>query len=66
MTQSTENDQRSELLGMRTPPVVTAEEWKAAWEKLHEKEKAHLAGARRAGRRTPADALAGGREGLFL
>ncbi len=26
---------------MQTPPVVSAEEWQAAWERLREKEKAH-------------------------
>ena len=41
MTTSSENGQRSELLGMQTPPIVSAEEWKAAWEQLHVKEKAH-------------------------
>ncbi len=41
MNPTSENDERSELLGMKTPPVVTAETWKAAWEKLHEKEKVH-------------------------
>lgn len=38
---SPENGQRSELLGLQTPPIVSAEEWKAAWEQLHMKEKAH-------------------------
>ncbi|MFC4174134.1 DUF899 family protein [Microvirga sp. GCM10011540] len=41
MTTSSEDVQRSELRGMKTPAVVTAEEWKAPWEKLHVKEKAH-------------------------
>lgn len=41
MTTSSENGRKGELLGMRTPPVVSAEEWKAAWEELHVKEKAH-------------------------
>src|SRR5918992_12338 len=40
MTRS-ENGQRSELLGMQTPPVVSAEEWNAAREQLRVKEKAH-------------------------
>jgi predicted dithiol-disulfide oxidoreductase (DUF899 family) len=41
MTTSSENNRESELPGMRTPPVVSAEEWKAAWAELHLKEKAH-------------------------
>jgi predicted dithiol-disulfide oxidoreductase (DUF899 family) len=41
MTTSSENSRGSELLGMQTPPVVSAAEWKAAWEELHVKEKAH-------------------------
>jgi predicted dithiol-disulfide oxidoreductase (DUF899 family) len=41
MATSSEDIQRSELLGIKTPLVVTAEEWQVAWEKLHEKEKAH-------------------------
>jgi predicted dithiol-disulfide oxidoreductase (DUF899 family) len=41
MTTSPENGQRSELLGMQTPPIVSTGEWKAAWEKLRVKEKAH-------------------------
>ena len=41
MTTSSENGQGSDLLRMQTPPIVSAEEWKAAWEKMHEKEKAH-------------------------
>jgi predicted dithiol-disulfide oxidoreductase (DUF899 family) len=41
MTTSPENGQRSELLGIQTPPVVSAGDWKAAWERLHVKEKAH-------------------------
>ena len=41
MTTSSENGQGSELLGMQTPPIVSAKEWKAAWEGMHEKEKTH-------------------------
>jgi predicted dithiol-disulfide oxidoreductase (DUF899 family) len=41
MTTSSENGRGSELFGMQTPPVVSVEEWKAAWEELHVKEKAH-------------------------
>jgi predicted dithiol-disulfide oxidoreductase (DUF899 family) len=41
MTTSSENGRGSQLLGMQTPPVVSAEEWNAAWEELHAKEKAH-------------------------
>lgn len=41
MTASSESIQWSELRGMQLPPVVSAEEWKAAWERLHVKEKAH-------------------------
>lgn len=40
MTLSSES-QRSELSGMQTPPVVSADEWKAAAQRMHEKEKAH-------------------------
>ena len=41
MTTSPESGQKSELLGMQTPPIVSAGEWKAAWEHLLVKEKAH-------------------------
>ena len=41
MTTSSENGQRSALHGMQTPPIVSAEEWKSAWEQLLVKEKAH-------------------------
>lgn len=41
MTTSSENGRGTELPGMQTPPVVSAEEWKAAWKELHVKEKAH-------------------------
>jgi predicted dithiol-disulfide oxidoreductase (DUF899 family) len=41
MITSPEKGRESELLGIKTPPVVTSEEWKSAWEQLHEKEKAH-------------------------
>ncbi|NZA27445.1 DUF899 domain-containing protein [Luteimonas sp. SJ-92] len=40
MTTSSENGGTRELSGMRTPPVVPAKEWQAAWEALHVKEKA--------------------------
>jgi predicted dithiol-disulfide oxidoreductase (DUF899 family) len=40
MTTASESAQ-SELLGMETPPIVSAEEWKAASERLLVKEKAH-------------------------
>lgn len=35
------SSQKSELLDMQTPPIVSAEEWKAASERLLVKEKAH-------------------------
>ena len=41
MSASPDKDQPSELLGMQTPPVVSAEEWKAASAQLLVKEKAH-------------------------
>ena len=41
MITSTENGRKSELPGMQKPPIVSAEKWKAAWEKLLVKEKAH-------------------------
>jgi predicted dithiol-disulfide oxidoreductase (DUF899 family) len=41
MTTSSRNGPKSELLGMQTPPIVSAEEWKAASEQLLVKEKAH-------------------------
>lgn len=40
MSMSSES-QRSELSGMQTPPIVSADEWKAAAQRMHEKEKAH-------------------------
>jgi predicted dithiol-disulfide oxidoreductase (DUF899 family) len=40
MSMSSES-QRSELSGMQTPPIVSADEWKAAALRMHEKEKAH-------------------------
>ncbi len=41
MTTSSESGQKSELLGMQTPPIMSVEEWKAASERLLVKEKAH-------------------------
>ncbi len=41
MTTSPEYVQRSVSLGAKTPPVVTSEEWQIAWQRMHEKEKAH-------------------------
>lgn len=41
MTTSFGSNRESELLGTRTPSVVSAEEWKVAWAELHVKEKAH-------------------------
>lgn len=41
MTTSSGSGSTSELSGMRTPPVVSAEEWKAASLRLLAKEKAH-------------------------
>lgn len=40
MSMSSES-QRSGLSGMQTPPIVSADEWKAAAQRMHEKEKAH-------------------------
>ncbi len=40
MTVPTDTDQGSELLGMQTPPIVSADKWKAASEQLLVKEKA--------------------------
>lgn len=40
MTTSSENSQRSELLGMQTPPIVSREAWEAAHQQMREKEKA--------------------------
>lgn len=34
-------NQRSELAAMQTPPIVSAAEWAAAAQRMHEKEKAH-------------------------
>ncbi len=42
MTTSARNGRDGELVGMQTPPVVSPEDWKDAWEKLLVKEKAHL------------------------
>lgn len=41
MTTSPKTGRRSELLGMQTPPIVSAEEWRAASARLLAKEKAH-------------------------
>ncbi len=41
MTTSSESGQNGELHGMQMPPIVSAEEWKAASERLLVKEKAH-------------------------
>jgi predicted dithiol-disulfide oxidoreductase (DUF899 family) len=41
MTTSSESGQKSELLGMQTPPIVSAEEWDIASKRLLVKEKAH-------------------------
>ncbi len=41
MTTSSQTSRVSELAGMKTPAVVTAEAWKDAWERLRRKEKAH-------------------------
>ena len=49
---------------MKTPPIVTAQEWEAARQQLLVKEK-ELTRARDAlAARAPADAVAGGGEGL--
>jgi predicted dithiol-disulfide oxidoreductase (DUF899 family) len=42
MTKSAQNGRNGELAGMKTPPVVSPQEWNAAWEELLVKEKAHL------------------------
>lgn len=41
MTKSPESVRKSELSAMRTPPIVPAEEWKAASQRLLAKEKEH-------------------------
>lgn len=41
MTTSSNNNPASELRGMQTPPIVSADAWKAASEQLLVKEKAH-------------------------
>jgi predicted dithiol-disulfide oxidoreductase (DUF899 family) len=41
MIRSTQRSHSRALEGMQTPPVVSAEEWKTAWEALHIKEKQH-------------------------
>jgi predicted dithiol-disulfide oxidoreductase (DUF899 family) len=41
MMTSSESTQSSELRGMNTPPVVSRDEWKAAWQRMLVKEKAH-------------------------
>ena len=41
MTTSSQTSRVSELAGMKTPAVVTAEAWKDAWDRLRRKEKAH-------------------------
>jgi predicted dithiol-disulfide oxidoreductase (DUF899 family) len=41
MATSSDNNQTSELLGMQTPPIVSAEKWKAASQQMLVKEKAH-------------------------
>lgn len=39
MSTSSENGQKVELRGMKTPPIVPAEEWMAAHKRMHEREK---------------------------
>src|ERR1700754_3507518 len=41
MSGASKNRPTSNLLGMHTPPIVSAEEWKAASKRLLVKEKAH-------------------------
>jgi predicted dithiol-disulfide oxidoreductase (DUF899 family) len=41
MSISSENGPKSELLGMQTPPIVSQQEWEAAWKQMLVKEKAH-------------------------
>ncbi len=48
-----------EDLTMKTPPVVSQQEWEAAHKQPLVKEKAMMRSHRRAGRRAPPDALAG-------
>jgi predicted dithiol-disulfide oxidoreductase (DUF899 family) len=41
MTAPSQTERSSDLAGMQTPPVVSGAEWKAAWQRMLVKEKAH-------------------------
>jgi len=41
MTLSSDNGPKSQLLGTQTPPIVSQQEWEAAWQQMLVKEKAH-------------------------
>jgi predicted dithiol-disulfide oxidoreductase (DUF899 family) len=41
MTPSSDNGPKSQLLGTQTPPIVSQQEWEAAWQQMLVKEKAH-------------------------
>lgn len=41
MTRSADDGRKSELQGMDTPPIVSGQEWAAAWKRMLVKEKAH-------------------------
>jgi predicted dithiol-disulfide oxidoreductase (DUF899 family) len=41
MTSSSDNGLKSQLLGTQTPPIVSQQEWQAAWQQMLVKEKAH-------------------------
>ena len=51
---------------MQMPPIVSAQEWDAAREELLVEGEGADPRPRRAGRRAPADAVDGGREGVLL
>ena len=64
MTTSSHNDQTHELHGMKTPQIVSREEWKTAWQQMLVKEKAHTRAGDALAAEPPADAMVGRREGL--
>ena len=51
---------------MKTPPIVSPEEWDAARDELLVKEKEVDPRPRRAGGRAPTDAVDGGRQGVLV
>ena len=65
-SKTVENDGKGEPVLRRTPPIVSPETWETAREQMLVKEKTLTRARERPGRRTPADAMDGRREGVRI